>query len=222
MSEQPKRRTTARTTRQPRKTCKKTEQKQEEVVENKTFEELCLEQDTKEVKQDEPEQVVAPPDDTDEPTEEDEVKEPVNKHLKSMIQNDRQGKTYSRNEINTHRNHNTYRKQYEHRQTAPTTCLDFSYDECLNDNDNKTMKNCNIETHLKYLISLTYREGQHKRALCNVLKNTLSGLNGETNLPLLTNDNERRKPYNPDRRPQHQQHQQHRSTSVRQRRNYNE
>ena len=217
MSEQPKRRTTARTTRQPRKTGKKTEQK-EEVVENKTFEELCLEQDTKEVKQDESVQVVAPPDDTDEPTEE-EVEEPVNKHLKSMIQNDRQGKTYSRNEINTHRNHNTYRKQYEHRQTAPTTCLDFSYEECLNDNDNKTMKNCNIETHLKYLIALTYREGQHKRALCNVLKNTLSGLNGETNLPLLTNDNERRKPYNPDRRPQHQQH---RSTSVRQRRNYNE
>ena len=215
MSEQPKRRTTARTTRQPRKTGKKTEQKQDEVVENKTFEELCLEQDTKEVKQDEPVQVVAPPDDTDEPTEEEE-EEPVNKHLKSMIQNDRQGKTYSRNEINTHRNHNTYRKQYEHRQTAPTTCLDFSYEECLNDNDNKTMKNCNIETHLKYLIALTYREGQHKRALCNVLKNTLSGLNGETNLPLLTNDNERRKPYNPDRRPQH------RSTSVRQRRNYNE
>jgi len=214
-------------TRQPRKT-KKAEQV--EVLENKTFEELCAGQDAivpkvdarereREQEQErererererEQEQKQVKQDTDDEPTDEEvnvRVNTRVNKHA-----NDRQGKTYSRNEITNNR-HN---KKYEPRQN--TSCLDFSYDDCLNENENKTMKSCNIETHIKYMIALSHREGPHRRALYNVLKNTLTGLNGETNLPLSTTD-ERRKPFNSERRPNTNTH---RSTSVRQRRNYNE
>jgi hypothetical protein len=204
-------------TRQPRKT-KKAEPV--EVLENKTFEELCAGQDVivskvdareQEQEQEQKQEKQQDKQDTDdEPTDEEvnvRANTRVNKHT-----NDRQGKTYSRNEITNNR----YNKKYEPRQN--TSCLDFSYDDCLNDNENKTMKSCNIETHIKYMIALSHREGPHRRALYNVLKNTLTGLNGETNLPLSTTD-ERRKPFNSERRPNTNTH---RSTSVRQRRNYNE
>ena len=202
-------------TRQPRRT-KKPEPV--EALENKTFEELCETQEVKQVpkidiiqkdrhENTQEETQEDKPKTEDEPTDDDDNE---NLRVNTRVNVNRQGKTYSRNEITNNRHH----KKYEPRQN--TSCLDFSYDECLTENENKTMKSCNIETHIKYMIALSHREGPHRRALYNVLKNTLTGLNGETNLPLSTND-ERRKPFNMERRPNTN-----RSTSVRQRRNYNE
>jgi hypothetical protein len=103
---------------------------------------------------------------------------------------------YRQNNNPNNRYHNEKKKHiYTPNKHAHNSCLDFSFDECISENNDKTMGECDIETHIMYLISLTYKGGLQKKALCNVLKNTLTGMNGETNLPLLTsNETDRRIP----------------------------
>lgn len=65
------------------------------------------------------------------------------------------------------------------------TVLNFDFKQCEEELSDSRLNECSVEDILKYLISVTHKEGSTKRALCNVFKNTLTGVCGETNLPLI-------------------------------------
>lgn len=119
--------------------------------------------------------------------------------------NDYYNKRYNEYNGTNDNNRRDNDRQRDYNKPRNVTCLDFSFDDFLNDYKHKKMSDCSVEMHIKYIIALTHYEGLTKKALCNVLKNTLTGMNGETNLPVLTSDTHYR-------RPEYKQ----RSTSVRQ------
>jgi hypothetical protein len=88
---------------------------------------------------------------------------------------------------NDDRNGSNYNRSDGHNQRSPTV-LRFGYQDVLKSAPTITLANADIETILKYLIAKTHSEGTQRRALCGVFKNTLTGMAGETNLPLLTNN----------------------------------
>ena len=139
-------------------------------------------------------------DDQDEPDDEPDDEEEVIKETKKTVSSNfnkkdkpnkktihvsvpveerqsRQGKTYKQfnnNNINNN-NENTENKN---------SILRYSYIDAIKKSGALTLSECDEETILKYLIATTHQSG--KKAICGVLKNTLSGMNGETNLPMLT------------------------------------
>jgi hypothetical protein len=63
----------------------------------------------------------------------------------------------------------------------PQSVLGFSYEDALKVYGEQVLNKTDTESILKYMIGLTHQSGQ--RAVCNVLKMTLTGLKGETNFP---------------------------------------
>jgi len=62
--------------------------------------------------------------------------------------------------------------------------LQFNYREVIKEYDDKKLSECNTEELLKYLVSTTNDKGE--RYICNILKNVLTGLSGETTYPSIT------------------------------------
>lgn len=62
--------------------------------------------------------------------------------------------------------------------------LNFSYREIMDSVGQKNLKDCDVESIIKYLIAVTHESSQH--ALSLVLKNTLTGMRNETTLPTVT------------------------------------
>ena len=77
----------------------------------------------------------------------------------------------------------TYRRETDnHNNKGFNSVLQFKYEDAIEEFGQQTLSECDSESILKYLIAITHQAGQ--RAVCGVLKNTLTGLKGETNLPV--------------------------------------
>ena len=88
------------------------------------------------------------------------------------------GKTYNRKDFerkNTVRNTNR-------KTNVSQSVLRFSYEDAINVGRTKTLSEASRDEILRYLIATTTEQ----RALCNVLRNTLSGIHNETTLPQTT------------------------------------
>ena len=94
----------------------------------------------------------------------------------------RRGKTYKQHNNNNFNNHNNNNENNENKGSI----LRFSYIDAIKKNGSLKLSECDEESIFKYLIAMTHQSG--KNAVCRVLKNTLTGMNGETNLPMLTVD----------------------------------
>jgi len=62
--------------------------------------------------------------------------------------------------------------------------LQFNYKDVLSEFGNKKLSECNTEELLKYVVSYTNEEGE--KYICNIVKNILTGKNGETTYPTIT------------------------------------
>ena len=62
--------------------------------------------------------------------------------------------------------------------------LQFNYKDVLLEYGNKKLSECNTEELLKYVVSYTNEEGE--KYICNIVKNILTGKNGETTYPTIT------------------------------------
>lgn len=90
---------------------------------------------------------------------------------------------HERDDDNTNNNENIqyedngYKKNYKHK-----SILNFSHNQVLNDFGKKKIKDLSKEDIIKYLIATT----KNQKCLNVVLRNVLTGINSETNLPKIT------------------------------------
>ena len=91
-----------------------------------------------------------------------------------VVDTDVKGKTYNRKD---------FERRYTNRRTHNQSVLRFSYNDAISTGDTKTLSEASMDEILRYLIATTHTD---KRALCNVFRNTLSGIHNETTLPQTT------------------------------------
>lgn len=129
------------------------------------------------------------------------VSRPVaNMHEQSASSNTAPGKTYKRPYDNRSHANNRSNRLDETNEAKQTTVLRFDYQEIIDIAGERKLNECDLNTTLKYWIAMKHQEGLPSRAICSVLKNTLTGCNGETNLPILTLGNGgKRRNYQPRR-----------------------
>lgn len=89
----------------------------------------------------------------------------------NILKHEAPGKTYNK-------------KDFVRRQPRPkqSSVLHFSFDESIDYAQNTKLCDASVDDILKYLIAKTH----DKRALCNVFRNTLTGIHNETTLPETT------------------------------------
>ena len=108
-----------------------------------------------------------------------------NNNTNNNENDDDYAKCYDDNEgSNDHQRDTKYRDDGQRQR--PKSVLRFGYQDVLDASSNVPLGKVDTETILKYLIAKTHSDGPTRRALCGVFKNTLTGMVGETNLPLLT------------------------------------
>lgn len=133
----------------------------------------------------------------DEPDNDDKesvkIVEPVKQYANSRAKVvDSSVKSYPRTneEYKSNNEQKPYNRNYEQKTNRnDNSVLNFRFGDVVRQFDEVKLKDVSIEDMLRYLVAKTHFEGPSMRALCGVFKNALTGMKGETNLPLRTDQN---------------------------------
>lgn len=92
-----------------------------------------------------------------------------------VVETEVKGKTYNKKE---------FERKPSRRPNRPVSnsVLRFSYNDAIRIGESKTLSEATLDETFRYLIATN----TDKRALCNVLRNTLTGIHNETTLPQTT------------------------------------